>query len=241
MQHFWEIVASNALLVIVLAVGVSLLGRAWKNPLYLHLLWVLVLLKLVTPPLVAVPIPLRAMQPWAASEAQAVNTSVARRLLAEAFQPDAPSATPRQANKYLPDGSAIAESSGPDHVAPLAGRQGIPWLSVLGWMWGVGSVLCAVGYACRILCFRRLFHGSEAPSTAVLHTAEAIAGQLGLRGFPEIRMLSVRVSPLVWSLGGAPRVFLPARCSSGWMPAAQEAILAHELATCAQGSLGSIA
>jgi beta-lactamase regulating signal transducer with metallopeptidase domain/tetratricopeptide (TPR) repeat protein len=230
MQHFWEIVASNALLVIVLAVGVSLLGRAWKNPLYLHLLWVLVLLKLVTPPLVAVPIPLRAMQPWAASEAQAVNARDARRLPAAAFQPDAPSTTPRQSNKHLSDGWAIAESSGPDHVAPLAGQQGIPWLSVLGWMWGAGSVLCAVGYAYRILRFRRLFHSSEAPSTAVLNTAEAIAGRLGLRWFPEIRMLSVCVSPLVWSLGGTPRVFLPAALFERLDAAAQEAILAHELA-----------
>ena len=58
MQTFLQIVASNALLVVVLAAGVTLLGRVWKNPLCLHLLWVFVLLKLVTPPLVTVPVPL---------------------------------------------------------------------------------------------------------------------------------------------------------------------------------------
>ena len=46
MQVFWETVASNALMVAVLAAGVALLGRVWKNPVGLHLLWVFVLLKL---------------------------------------------------------------------------------------------------------------------------------------------------------------------------------------------------
>ena len=56
MHTFWEITASNALLVAVLALGVALLGRFWKNPAAMHLLWVLVLLKLVTPPLAILPV-----------------------------------------------------------------------------------------------------------------------------------------------------------------------------------------
>ena len=43
-------------------------------------------------------------------------------------------------------------------------------------------------------------------------------------------MLPVCVSPLVWSLGGRPRVFLPAALFERLDGAAQEAILAHELA-----------
>ena len=79
MQFFLEIVASNALRVVVLAAGVALLGRVWKNPLCLHLLWVLVLLKLVTPPIVTVPVrlPAREVSAAVASEERAVNPSVA--------------------------------------------------------------------------------------------------------------------------------------------------------------------
>ena len=66
MHAFWEIVASNAMLVAVLAVGVAVLGRAWKNPTGLHILWVLVLLKLFTPPLITigVPFPADALVQW---------------------------------------------------------------------------------------------------------------------------------------------------------------------------------
>ena len=63
MNVFWEIVASNALVVAVLAVVASLLGRVWKNPVGLHLLWVLVLLKLVTPPLLVLPLSLLLARP----------------------------------------------------------------------------------------------------------------------------------------------------------------------------------
>ena len=58
MQDFLQIVASNAIVVVVLAAGVTLLGRVWRNPACLHLLWMCVLLKLVTPPLLTVPVAL---------------------------------------------------------------------------------------------------------------------------------------------------------------------------------------
>ncbi|MHB1036986.1 MAG: M56 family metallopeptidase [Pirellulales bacterium] len=231
MQSFWEIVASNALLVLVLGVGVALLGRIWKNPLYLHLLWVLVLLKLVTPPLVAVPLPLSAMQSRIASEEQVVNARVAHRSPAGAFQEDAPSTAPHQANKHLPDDRAAHETPVPDvHAALLAEHRWIPWPSILGWMWGAGCLLCAVGYAYRILRFRNLLHVSDGPSPALLNMAEKIAKRLGLVRIPEIRMLPVCVSPLVWSLGVRPRVFLPAALFERLDSPAQEAILGHELA-----------
>ena len=94
----------------------------------------------------------------------------------------------------------------------------------------MGIVLCASGRVYRILSFRRLLRSSEAPSSAVLGMAEGIAKRLGLRRVPEIRMMPVCVSPLVWSLGGRPRVFLPAALFERLDGAAREAILAHELA-----------
>ncbi|MGW8256603.1 MAG: M56 family metallopeptidase, partial [Thermoguttaceae bacterium] len=52
----------------------------------------------------------------------------------------------------------------------------------------------------------------------------------GLSRVPLIRLLPVRVSPLVWSLGSRPRVYLPVALFDNLDTAAQEAILAHELA-----------
>ena len=56
MDALGEIVVSNALLVVILAAGIAVVGRFWKNPQGLHFLWLLVLLKFVTPPLLTIPI-----------------------------------------------------------------------------------------------------------------------------------------------------------------------------------------
>ena len=60
--------------------------------------------------------------------------------------------------------------------------------------------------------------------------AAEVGRRLGVRRIPEILMLPVRLSPLVWSLGGRPRVLLPAALFERLDRGAREAILAHELA-----------
>ncbi len=57
MYAFWEIIASNAVVATILAIGVMLLGRIWKNAAAVHALWVVVLLKLFTPPLITTELP----------------------------------------------------------------------------------------------------------------------------------------------------------------------------------------
>ena len=58
MYAFWEIIASNAVIAAILAIVALLLGRIWKNAAALHLIWIVVLLKLFTPPLVTTELPL---------------------------------------------------------------------------------------------------------------------------------------------------------------------------------------
>jgi len=53
MQALFEIGVTNALFAAMLAFLVFGITRFWRNPHVVHLLWVLVLVKLVTPPLVS--------------------------------------------------------------------------------------------------------------------------------------------------------------------------------------------
>ncbi len=240
MQALLQIVASNALLVVVLATGVSLLGRVWRNPLCLHLLWIFVLLKLVTPPLLTLPVPLPAIQtPLAMEEVGADRSSpVPARVQVSNCSPEKP--LPARNVPQLQSGGFASEhelrgekpSSIADVDAPVASVEGraTPWLTLLAWAWGVGIVLSASSRLCRIVRFLRLLRCSEPPSGEVMSMAGEIAKRLGLRRVPDIRMMPVRMSPLVWSIGGRPRVFLPTALFDRLDRAAREAILAHELA-----------
>ena len=62
MNGLWEIAASNAVVAAILASVVFAIGRIRQRPVLVHCLWVIVLLKLVTPPIV----PLRLSADWMA-------------------------------------------------------------------------------------------------------------------------------------------------------------------------------
>ena len=57
MNAFWGIIVSNAIVATGLAIGALLLGRVWKHPAAIHGLWLVVLLKLLTPPLITAELP----------------------------------------------------------------------------------------------------------------------------------------------------------------------------------------
>jgi beta-lactamase regulating signal transducer with metallopeptidase domain len=233
MQVFWEIVASNALMVAVLAAVVALLGRIWKNPVGLHLLWILVLLKLVTPPVVTLPVPLPVTQSARISTEHAVMSgSATPETRTEIVAENAGSAAAnRHPQRVLDDRMTVGSPTAGIAVTPamVEGHE-TSWLVVLAWIWGVGVALFAIGRAYRIVRFCRLLRAAQPPAAAVLNMAEGIGKRLGLRRVPQIMMLPARLSPMVWSLGGRPRVVLPAELFERLDSEAQAAILAHELA-----------
>jgi len=233
MHAFWEIVASNSLVVVVLATGVALLGRHWKNPVGLHLLWLLVMLKLVTPPVVTVGIPAPVFgPPLVAREQEDSQHLVALSSVETRREGKFPSfavdkhdqqlPVEREASQTLPLSVGVTESA--------AGRHGMPWQTGLALIWSVGIVLLASGHAYRILRFRSLLRDAKSPPSALLGMAACIGNRLGLGRLPEIAMLPVRLSPFVWSLGGRPRVFLPIALFERLDADAQQAIVTHELA-----------
>jgi len=231
MQIFWEIVASNALIVTVLALGVVLLSRFWRNPVGLHLLWVLILLKLCTPPIVTLHLPVPMARSF--SQQELVSNESSTQPARNKISPEEFAATTvGNHNPHVMEDRPILASPSTDvESAPLtAQRNGTSWMMVLAWIWGVGIAGFTPGYTYRILRFRRLLGTARSPSASILSMAAEIASWLGLKHIPEIRMLPLRISPLVWSLGGKPRVLLPAALFESLDDAAQKAILTHELA-----------
>ena len=57
MTSLFEIGLTNAALAGLLAIVVWLVTRVWRHPAFVHALWVIVLVKLITPPIVTVPWP----------------------------------------------------------------------------------------------------------------------------------------------------------------------------------------
>ena len=224
MNAIGEIVVSNALLVVILAAVIAVVGRFWKNPAGLHLLWLLVLLKFITPPLLTVPIHLPS-RPIAVETKPTATPSPSDEIAFPAIEKVADSEARLAPPSFDPEPIAGANKT---DAAPLP--TSIPWLGILAGLWGIGIVTVAAWQAFRILRFHRLLHSAQPATGDVLSMAAEIGKQLGLRRTPQIRMLPVRVSPMVLSVGIRPQLLLPVELFKRLETSAQRSLLAHELA-----------
>ena len=198
MNAFWEIVVSNAILVVVLAAAVAMVGRFWKNPHGLYVLWLLVLLKFVTPPLFTVGFHLPG-KPMSVVHDDPITVSAGEE-----------ARTAELDRSPLPASSEQTVAPDPSVDVPqVAGQREIPWLIVLAGLWTIGFGGIAVWLAFRILRFGRLLRAAQPAPPDVLRMAAETGKQLGLRRAPAIRMLPVRVSPMIWIIGLKPQVLLP--------------------------------
>ncbi len=229
-----------SLLIAAAAWGVHLAGR-W--PSVAHLLWLVVLVKLVTPPVVA--LPGVALPGWMGHE----TTGPAASAVLETT-PANPGAL-AEVSVLLPESASLpvtdrdpapaADTPLPlNPVAPLAstsaGPMAVPgvWPTVrrvLVGVWLAGSVLVLAVTLCRVVRFNRLLtRASVVAPPEVQRLAEDVGRQLGLRRTPTVYTARARLSPMVWWVGGRVRVVLPADVAEA-MPVSQlRWVLAHELA-----------
>jgi len=194
--------ASNLVLAMPLALLAWALQRYGRRPALAHLVWLVVLVKLVTPPVVWLPI-----ISLPAAESAAAQASLAASGLSAG------------------DGAGLAAAAG---ARPLAT---VPdWQTVLVALWLTGSGLVLAGSLMRTLRFDRLLHGTSAPAGSRLQEAAAgLARGLGLARSPAVLTTTATISPMVWWLGGRVRIYLPRAMVERLSRAELDLILAHEI------------
>jgi beta-lactamase regulating signal transducer with metallopeptidase domain len=192
------------------------------RPALAHRGWLLVLLKLVTPPLVLVPV-------WVVSAPpEPPPLMVARTEVV--YQPDAPA---REEPLALTPQPVPEIPSPPEPTLPE--RRGPGWRPVLGGVWLAGSLAWWSLAAWRLRRFGRLLRVAVAAPPEVRARARALADRLGLRRCPGVWFVPVRVPPLVWAVVGRPRVLVPADLWGRLGEGQRDALLLHELAHLRRG------
>lgn len=243
MGAIWPIALSNAALVAAGAPLVWAVGRFARRPALTHALAVILLLKLITPPLWRVPIPL----PEPANTAKSTGTQVeSHRSAATSFQlmeshetrkgvpsdPDPAIDVPIDPIPPVPADSeppTVVQTAGADAnhgVEPVRWRE---WIVPLGqWIWLAGIAICAVIAGVRVIRFSRaLRHATRAGD--VQPRANLMARRLGLRCAPPVWFVPGSLSPMLWSLG-RPRLLLPRALWDRLNLIERDTILLHELA-----------
>ena len=105
------------------------------------------------------------------------------------------------------------------------------WKEALAFLWLSGIAVVAAWSLIRTLRFHRhLQEGSTVAPAEVQRIAGALAETLGLASAPTIHFTKAHVAPLVWWMGGRPRVVVPSILWRELDRSEVRCILAHELA-----------
>src|SRR5579871_3472155 len=231
---------ANAVCAALLALLALLVGRYCRRPAVLHSLWLLVLCKLVTPPLwpvtvynveeTVIPVAAPSTEPanpsdyapalpvplvWVAKQQRPAlstrNVQQANIFKARAITPPAQPIT-----YYRPTNTISVSPDKPPTAAaePDAGvkSSGLDSLvPLLSLAWFLGVVVWFVWAAVRIGRFQHLLRHARRAGSDIQVQTDQLAVQMGLRCSPEIWLLPGALPPLVWGALGRARIYFPAK------------------------------
>lgn len=236
MDAILHVALSNVAWSVALALVAAVGARVWRRrPAVVHAMWLLVLLKLVAPPLTSIPLPA-----WEGLRPAASRPGVPIAKAHPAATPEPRSIVPvdpvvraptSNASPVQPSGSTeMLPPEGPGAMSGPARPAAWPWRTVLAGAWLVGAAACwSVVWLSTAQC-RRLIASTRPVPAGLSGRLAALSGRMGLGETPEARLVPARVPPMLWvPLFGRPRLLLPDGLWDGLDAIQQDAVLAHEL------------
>jgi beta-lactamase regulating signal transducer with metallopeptidase domain len=238
---------ANVVMAAVIALVAAAFSLIRRRPALSHALWLLVILKLLTPPLWGVQIDRRWVE--AAAPTRAAPRERSQSLATQAVSappehiaqvappidvgPAAPVETeprvefPKERWTPPPPAVAMPASVRPaDITAELA--NWLPLAAALVWL--IGSIICGATIVVRVVRFHRLLRFAELASPALQGRAAALARRMGMARSPRVWFVPGAVSPMLWPLGRSPRVLIPSGLWGRLDEGQRRSLLAHELA-----------
>lgn len=208
---------SNLCLSLILACIAWGIHTTGKRPYLAHLLWIIVLVKLITPPILTVPvIPI-----------PEINATTAESFVDLAAIDDATSGAIVEA-ELADAGMSVDSGDNDSKIASSFIESGKAGLIIL---WLLGSLCVLVWSLVRITRFNRLLDIASVKATPeVQNLASRIARRLALKSTPTIYTTSAQISPMVWWIGGRVRILIPTALPDALDTEQLRWILAHELA-----------
>src|SRR5262245_3656095 len=199
MRALLELALSNAVVALVPAALAIVVGLCCRRPALVHALWLLVLIKMLTPPLVRVSLPWPAdpARP-AAPAALAADEEPGAEAAAPDPEDDGEGQAPPEVLRLFDKEERLVEAPPPaDEPGRAASAWRADWAEGLGWVWLVGSASWFALAVRRARAFSlALRHATPAPAELTSRLAE-LAGLVGLSRPPRALMVPGRVTPMV--------------------------------------------
>ncbi len=203
-----------------------------------HGLWLLALVRLVTPPIAPLPL-LPAWTGLPLLSAQATPTVVVipaprgTDTLTRSLPAPVEASVVRQpppADTARAAASTVSRPARTTYFRPAAPGPRIDWRAAAWALLASGALAIAGLAAWRFARFGRLLACARPAPPPVAERSSALAAQLGLRRAPPVLLLPARIPPMLWPGRGGPLLLLPESLLAELRGDELDALLAHELA-----------
>ncbi len=224
-----------AVLVVVLLIA-DLLLRKRVRAVVRYCVWLLVLVKLILPPTLALP---TGIGYWLGDRLSAVFPVADRGAQLTGFEPAGQPPSPRSplsGDTLQVQPPTRASATDASLVPPAAGITPVTRQGLLFFLWLVGVLVFAALLVQRVRFVRGLIAFSLPADGRFQHLAEECGTQMGIRRKIELRVSGTMSSPALCGLL-RPVVLVPARILETLPPEGLQAILIHELAHLKRGDV----
>jgi beta-lactamase regulating signal transducer with metallopeptidase domain len=224
-----RVTLSNTLLAAILALVALAISRTFRRPALSHAMWLIVLLKLITPPLWNVALPLippektqkEPLPPTELSmppaEREPVETTVVD------VSPEERWAVPtlqQPENSYSPPITHPIVSHSPRFTRSQS----------LVSTWAAGSALCLLIVVLRVRRFTSLLRFAQPADAHVQILARALSSRVAMKNCPRVWFVPGPLCPMLWAFGTRAQLLIPAGLWHRLDEAQRSTLLLHELA-----------
>ena len=234
-------VVSNTIAAALLVAFVLILTKIWRRPQVLHALWIVVMIKLITPPIVPVQLPelgfrsdtTRHINPMPPAERSAVTASM---------EPD-----PEYIVSRLPEQKSIS-SQGPADPEPVTSVpepalattmvpiQRIKAKTVAAAVWLTGTLMVLLVTAAQVRRLRSVLRAASPADSALNDQLASVGQRIKVSRLPTIHLSAGPIAPFVVAqLGRLPALVLPQALVAELSVDQRSAVLAHELSHLRRG------
>ncbi len=233
METLYRAGLNNAVSATVIALVVACLGRVLgRRPAVLHCLWLLVLLKLVTPSFYEVSVPWP--EPWSTGEANASALEVVlldreRELLGTSNLDDIVD------DKLIDPAGVHVAGKGQFVGSWPRDWSSLDWMRLASLIWVAGTVTTLVVSVRRVRRFQLLLREARPADDETQEWVDELAAILGVDRSPSVWWITGKFSPMVWSLAWRPRLILPTELWKGLDEHQRASLIIHELAHLRRG------
>jgi len=226
-----QAIVSNLIVASLLAIIATIVGWRLRRPALAHGLWVLVLVKLVTPPLVTVTVPVPGWMDFSHLATVSQSTSIAIQELAGTQDQKDTSlsgaiglqTSRRTVERGLP---AVSQTA-------LVGNISF-WLTnmllLLLASWFIAAHFLMMRSLLRSIRFARVLQAEGRECAEATKLGLQMAEASGIDQCPRILLVSANLSPMLFGFSRWATIVVPSRLWDGLDNAQRSAMLAHELA-----------